>query len=242
MSATEEFKLVEDSDPESRRARKLFTMSRWRAQNPNRRREWQAENSDHVREYAKKYRAENKDYSIEKAKRWRRENPERVKHNKREWQKQNKERISSTPHLLLKQRLRVVIRTYLEKIGEKKRNRPSSSMVGCDPHFFVKWIASQFVPGMSFQNRSQWELDHIFPVTCCGNNVNEVIKAQHYRNFQPLWKLDNKLKGDKLTPDSVVAGFLCGLSEIHLRDRGQASDETLKVAERLGFKIFRNYK
>ena len=61
----------------------------------------------------------------------------------------------------------------------------------------MSYIENQFKEGMSFDNHGEWELDHKIPVSSA-NSEDEIIKLNHYTNFQPLWKLENRLKSDKI--------------------------------------------
>ena len=49
---------------------------------------------------------------------------------------------------------------------------------------------------MTFDNYGLWPLDHIKPIANC-NNLEDIIKYNHYTNFQPLWAKDNILKSNK---------------------------------------------
>jgi hypothetical protein len=49
---------------------------------------------------------------------------------------------------------------------------------------------------MNWNNRSEWHLDHIKPIALA-KSEEEIIKLNHYTNFQPLWVYDNILKSSK---------------------------------------------
>jgi hypothetical protein len=50
---------------------------------------------------------------------------------------------------------------------------------------------------MSLSNHGQWHLDHIYPVSLA-KSQEEIIRLNHYTNFQPLWAEDNIVKGNKV--------------------------------------------
>ena len=41
-----------------------------------------------------------------------------------------------------------------------------------------------------------WDIDHIIPIAS-GKTEGELLKLFHYTNLQPLWAMDNILKGSK---------------------------------------------
>jgi hypothetical protein len=52
----------------------------------------------------------------------------------------------------------------------------------------------QFLPGMGWHNRSEWEIDHIVPLSTA-RSLEEVVVLNRFTNLRPLWRLDNRLKG-----------------------------------------------
>lgn len=50
---------------------------------------------------------------------------------------------------------------------------------------------------MTLDNYGEWHLDHIIPISSA-KTEEEVIKLNHYTNFQPLWAEDNWNKGNKI--------------------------------------------
>jgi len=66
-------------------------------------------------------------------------------------------------------------------------------------------IESQFTDGMSWDNMSEWHIDHIRPVASFNYDSTEhpdFKKCWALNNLQPLWAKDNMSKGDKW--DGVV--------------------------------------
>ncbi len=60
-------------------------------------------------------------------------------------------------------------------------------------------IESKFVDGMSWENRSQWHIDHIRP--CANFDLTDIEQQKicfHWSNLQPLWAKDNLRKGKRM--------------------------------------------
>ena len=73
------------------------------------------------------------------------------------------------------------------------------ALIGCSIADFVKHVENKFLDGMSWENRSEWHLDHVIPLrTARGGTMEELKGVMHYTNCQPLWSKDNLSKSDKL--------------------------------------------
>lgn len=85
-----------------------------------------------------------------------------------------------------------------------KNNQKSGSAVrdlGCSIPELKKHLESQFQPGMSWENWSKdgWHIDHVVPLSNFDlTNPEEIKKACHYSNLQPLWAFDNLSKGSTI--------------------------------------------
>ena len=62
--------------------------------------------------------------------------------------------------------------------------------------FFKKKIEKKFIEGMSWDNHGEWHIDHITPISYA-NTEEDVLKLNHFSNFQPLWEFDNLSKGNR---------------------------------------------
>jgi hypothetical protein len=74
-------------------------------------------------------------------------------------------------------------------------------LLGCDKDTFLNHLESQFTEGMTWENYGLkgWHVDHIIPISSYDlTNEDEVKKACHYSNLQPLWWQDNLEKGNKI--------------------------------------------
>jgi hypothetical protein len=78
-------------------------------------------------------------------------------------------------------------------ISKSKIRLKTEEILGCDLNYFKEYIESQFTEGMTWLNHGQWHLDHIIPMDAA-ETVDEVIKLNHWTNFQPLWSNDNYSK------------------------------------------------
>jgi hypothetical protein len=50
---------------------------------------------------------------------------------------------------------------------------------------------------MTIHNYGQWELDHKMPISSA-QTEEDIIRLNHYSNYQPLWKKDNLKKSNKI--------------------------------------------
>ena len=57
---------------------------------------------------------------------------------------------------------------------------------------------------MSWENHGQWHIDHITPLNYGNPTIEEQIKRLHWTNTQPLWRTDNRLKGDKIDGNDIL--------------------------------------
>lgn len=96
-------------------------------------------------------------------------------------------------------KIKSIIRSRL--VGAIKNNQKYGSGVsdlGCTIEEFKRYIESQFKPGMTWDNWSKdgWHLDHIIPLSKFDlSKEEEFKKAVHFTNLQPLWAVDNIIKG-----------------------------------------------
>jgi hypothetical protein len=53
--------------------------------------------------------------------------------------------------------------------------------------------------GMTWENHGKWHIDHRKALATFNlENRDELLKAVHYTNLQPLWSFENQSKGIKL--------------------------------------------
>jgi hypothetical protein len=95
-------------------------------------------------------------------------------------------------------RLTCVLRARLNraiKCGTKAGSAVKD--LGCSIAEFKLYIESKFEPGMTWDNwsRNGWHLDHKEPLGSFNLEDQEQLKkACHYTNLQPIWIKDHKIK------------------------------------------------
>lgn len=152
----------------------------------------------------KKWYEDNKLLVIQRSKKWKEDNSERNsvlnkqsdKRRRPLISKYRRERYQSDNLFRLRDSIATLIGNSFRKKGYSKKTK-TNEILGVDYDGFMKHIESQFVDGMSWDNRGEWELDHKIPVSL-GKTEEDILRLNHYTNFRPLWKLDNRLKSDNL--------------------------------------------
>jgi hypothetical protein len=148
------------------------------------------------------------------AAKWKSKNPEKVKAQKARWylrykgkytrteatkinkQAWKKQRKAQDPIFAMTERLRNRLYISLRKGGFKK-NSCTEKMLGCTFNQFAKHIEKQFTDGMNWDNRGDWHLDHIVPLSCA-TTIEGLEMLSHYKNIRPLWAADNLSKSNNL--------------------------------------------
>lgn len=74
-----------------------------------------------------------------------------------------------------------------------------TDMLGCSIHELQTHLEGKWVDGMNWGNHGyEWEIDHIIPLSS-DKSRDGFIRLNHYSNLQPLWKEDNRIKGDTIS-------------------------------------------
>lgn len=100
------------------------------------------------------------------------------------------------PIYVLSQQMSCLVRISLVNKGFPKRGK-TIDIVGCDWNTFASHIERQFLPNMTWDNRSEWHIDHIIPLASA-KTEEDVIRLNHFTNLRPLWAKDNLSKGAKM--------------------------------------------
>jgi hypothetical protein len=176
-------------------------------------------NKERIKEYKKRYRSENAEIVKERERLYRDNNKEIINANRKKYYENNKEKFKEyNKARYIKNKKK--IREY-EKIRKRndvgysmscklrsrlrralKGNYKSGSAIkdlGCSISFLKSYIEKLFEPNMSWNNYGEWHIDHIVPLASFDlSDREQLLKACHYTNLQPLWAKDNLSKGSKL--------------------------------------------
>jgi len=154
----------------------------YRLNNKDKSKEYQKEyylnNKDNIKEYKKEYFQKNKDKSIEYQKEY------------------NKNRRKGDYLFKLRGNISCLIGASIRNQGYTKRSK-TYKILGCTFEEFKEHLEKQFTKGMTWENQGEWHLDHIYPVSLA-KDEKHLIELNHYTNFQPLWAIDNIIKGNKI--------------------------------------------
>jgi hypothetical protein len=120
-------------------------------------------------------------------------------------QYQQEQQLSRARYLKMRndinRRLKVDLRSRLNRaISGMYKSGSAVSDLGCSIEELKTYLESKFQPGMTWENKGihGWHVDHIIPLSSFNlENRDELLKACHYTNLQPLWAKDNLSKGDK---------------------------------------------
>lgn len=157
-----------------------------------------------AKNHNKKYYREHKEVILEHCKQYRQEHQLEIKIRRKLYNNKHKaERIQYQTNKLktdlnykLARNLRTRINCALKGICKSKR---TLDLLGCSLDFLRLYLQSKFQPGMSFSNYGKWHIDHIIPCARFDlSNPEEQIKCFNYTNLQPLWQIDNKIKGKRI--------------------------------------------
>lgn len=103
-----------------------------------------------------------------------------------------KSKNDSDPMFRLVQLSRLDVRS---SVGRIKSMAENMTRHGCSMLFLARHIEAQFLPGMSWSNYGDWQIDHITPISTA-KTPEDVISLSHFTNLRPVWKSDNRKKSD----------------------------------------------
>lgn len=148
-------------------------------------------NKDSIDIYNKKYYSKNKEYY----KKYRANNVDKYRDYHRNY---CANRLKEDPIFKLKRNIRSLIGVTFKNHNVKKSIK-SKDILGMDLIDFKRYIEDRFEPWMTWDNHGKyngelnhgWDLDHIIPISSA-KTKDDIIKLNHYSNFQPLCSYTNR--------------------------------------------------
>jgi hypothetical protein len=161
---------------------------------------YRIDNKEKIKEYNTKWNTEKQEYYKKYFEEYNKLNYEKEKERKLKWSRDNKEYSNNYQKQRKKEdilfRLKTNIRTSVNRYL-KYKSKHTFEIVGCSPQFLKEHLESQFIDGMTWENRSEWHIDHIIPLSSA-KTEDELYMLCHYKNLQPLWAEDNLKKSNKI--------------------------------------------
>jgi hypothetical protein len=123
----------------------------------------------------------------------------RFKPKRKEWYPAWEREYRKKPEVRIKRALRRRLQNAVE-CQKTVRRFKTRETIGCSAEQLKLWIEGQWKRGMSWENYgTKWEIDHIVPISKFSlTDPEEQKKANHFTNLQPLWKVENQGKRDKI--------------------------------------------
>lgn len=166
------------------------------------------ENKEELKVYKKEYNEKHKDHIKARTKNYYENNKETISAYNKAYVQANKaelyekhriylnNRYKTDPEFNLIVRLRARVRSVL-KSKNLEKCKSTLDYLGCSSAYLIVHLESQFVEGMTWENRNLWHIDHIIPISSA-NTQEDIARLSHYTNLQPLWAPDNIKKSDKI--------------------------------------------
>jgi len=155
---------------------------------------WQKNNPQVVKACNRAIKLKNKTKNRIHLINWKKNNADRWRKTKAAW---HRKKLKECPIYRLRLSVRSRVTQFLNTRNLKKIIS-IEKIVGCSPQFLKRHIESQFKPGMTWDRRSEFHIDHKIPLSS-GHTRKQILSLCHYKNLQPLWKHENLLKGAKIS-------------------------------------------
>jgi hypothetical protein len=166
--------------------------------------EYRAKNREKRNAQKREHARQNREKILAYRRQFYQENRERLLDEKKEYAKKSRERLAdynkkrydNILNARIRQNIAVRIRGVLKR-QKAYKNQRTMEYVGCTVAFLYSYLESLFLPGMTWENKSEWHIDHIRP--CASFDLTDPEQQKqcfHYTNLQPLWAEDNLRKSD----------------------------------------------
>ncbi|UXD79890.1 hypothetical protein 4Roscha1_00083 [Erwinia phage Roscha1] len=185
---------------------------------------YRKENKEAISEYKRKYRKENKEARSDYFKRWyqenkeslleyRRENKEAILEYKNKYREENRESLLEYQKNYRKENAAYIFaRSALSRLDDNSQEvfsgitkDEAESLCGYSQVEFILHIESTFKEGMSWENRSEWHIDHILPVAWFKEQgITDIKVINALSNLRAEWANDNMSKGRNFLEEDLT--------------------------------------
>lgn len=106
-------------------------------------------------------------------------------------------RMAVDPAFALRVKTAGRINASLKKALRSPRKLGKSlDLLGCSAEEYRRHLEGLFEPGMTWENRGEWHIDHVRPIASHDLSTREGQRAAfHYTNTRPAWAHENLSKG-----------------------------------------------
>ena len=131
---------------------------------------------------------------------------EKRKNNGAYYRNYDRSRRRNDPVFRLRCALRTRMNSAVKAAGLGKKCDSTSELLGISYQGLKEWLEAQFTEGMTWENRSDWHVDHRVPCDAfdMSDETNQRI-CFWYKNLQPLWATQNIQKSNTYTEEDKQA-------------------------------------
>ena len=147
-----------------------------------------------LKQYNSQYKHDNKEKISEQKKQYRQDN-------KKELNEYQRNRYNNDPAAALRANIKSHINSALKKNNSSKMGESALQYLPYTIEQLKEHLESQFKPGMNWDNRGEWHIDHIYPQSKLpydSMSHPNFQKAWALENLQPLEASENISKGNKI--------------------------------------------
>lgn len=164
---------------------------------------------------AAQYRSEHPEQRKQTDQQYYQKNKDKIKQRATEYYQEHKQEINQKRKIQKHNRYKNDVQFRLQNVLRKRLNealkadqKTGSAIkdLGCSIDQLKLYLENQFVPHpitgemMTWENwsRNGWHIDHVIPLSSFNlADREQLVRAVHYTNLQPLWAIDNLKKGNK---------------------------------------------
>ena len=174
--------------------------------------EYRLKNKNKIQQKKKKYYEKNKNSLKEKTKKWKQDNKKKskeyMKNYFKQYAKNNKDTIKQYQRDRRKNNIIYRLNHNLScsishslRLNHLSKNKSHwENIVGYTIQDLKEHLENSFLPDMSWDNYGKWHIDHIIPKTFFQYKSTNDVEFKYcwsLYNLQPLWAIDNFIKGSR---------------------------------------------